>query len=432
MSSWPSPQKMSQKKVKVPAFSGVIVTRVSWSGTMSVRMPKSGILKPWMRSIEVSTNVMGWPRFTFTVSGVNSNFEAWIETSPGAAALAMNTAPSAALLPISSAMKSLRFMELGLGDRQFGDRDLASHGDVARAERLQRRIERRRRRALGCVAGGGLREDQRLGRMMGDVAGHVVVLLMDVAVEHHDVLVRHQQVDRLGAVGRGPVPVRHQVEQRAVGQHDDAVVGLALLEVGGQPRELLVAQLGARVGDVVERDEVHALVVERVVRRAKELLEGGALVERGVVLAGQEAHVLDVEGGDDFLEALHARAALGAVLGRVGQVTGEDDEVGLLRQAVHRDDGLFEGVLGVGIGRALVAPMGVRDLDEMEVAGRLGRRLVGREQACSECDSSHAGELEKVATVDRFHMNLQRIVRRQYRACVGSIPSGIKSTVPRY
>jgi len=27
-------------------------------------------------------------------------------------------------------------------------------------------------------------------------------------------------------------------------QHDDAVVGLALLEVGGEPGELLVAQLG--------------------------------------------------------------------------------------------------------------------------------------------------------------------------------------------
>ncbi len=117
---------MSQKKAKVPAFSGVIVTRVSWSGTMSVRMPKSGILKPWTRSIEVSTNVTGCPRFTFTVSGENSNFEAWIATSPGAAAFARNTTPSAALLPISSAMKSLRFMGLGLGDRQFGDRDLAS------------------------------------------------------------------------------------------------------------------------------------------------------------------------------------------------------------------------------------------------------------------------------------------------------------------
>src|SRR5476649_786908 len=261
MSSWPSPQKMSQKKAKVPAFSGVIVTRVSWSGTMSVRMPKSGILKPWMRSIEVSTNVMGWPRFTFTVSGVNSNFEAWIPTSPGAAAFARNTTPSAALLPISSAMQSLRFMGLGLGDRQFGDRDLGAHRDVACAERLQRRIERRRRRTLGRVAGCRLREDQRLGRMMGDMARHMVVLLVDVAVEHHDVLVRHQQVDRLGAVGRGPVPVRHQVEQRAMGQHDNAVVGLALLEVGGEPRELLVAQLRARVEDVVEGDEDRKSVV---------------------------------------------------------------------------------------------------------------------------------------------------------------------------
>ena len=46
---------------EVPALVGVIVTRVSWSGTMSVRMPNSGILKPWMRSNEVSTKVSGTP-----------------------------------------------------------------------------------------------------------------------------------------------------------------------------------------------------------------------------------------------------------------------------------------------------------------------------------------------------------------------------------
>src|SRR5262249_31610407 len=39
ISSWPSPQKTSQKKTKLPGFCGVIVTRVSWSGTISVRMP---------------------------------------------------------------------------------------------------------------------------------------------------------------------------------------------------------------------------------------------------------------------------------------------------------------------------------------------------------------------------------------------------------
>ena len=69
MSSWPSPQKTSQKNVKLPALSGVKVTRVSWPGTMSVRKPKSGILKPWMRSSEVSTRTTGWPSLAVTLLG---------------------------------------------------------------------------------------------------------------------------------------------------------------------------------------------------------------------------------------------------------------------------------------------------------------------------------------------------------------------------
>jgi hypothetical protein len=129
--------------------------------------------------------------------------------------------------------------------------------------------------------------------MMSDVACHVVVLLVDMAIEHHDVLVRHQEIDRLGAVCGRPVPLWIQVEQRPVRQHHDAVVGLALLEIGRQPGELLVAELGARIGNIVEYDEMHALVVERVVQGAEELLIGLALVERGIVLARHEAHVLD-------------------------------------------------------------------------------------------------------------------------------------------
>ena len=57
-----------------------------------------------------------------------------------------------------------------------------------------------------------------------------------------------------------------------------------------------------RVGHVVDDDEVHALVVEGVVRLAEELLERLAVVERRVVLARHEAHVLDLEVGDDVLE----------------------------------------------------------------------------------------------------------------------------------
>src|SRR5476651_441970 len=188
MSSCPSPQNTSQKKANWPTLSGVIVTRVVSPGTISVRTPNAGILKPWIRSIEVTRSVTCSPRFTLTVSGVKLNFIAMISTSFFDWA-ARRTAPPIALLPASSAMKSLRFMELGLGDRNLGDRHRLAHRDVARAERLQRGIKGRRRWTPGRVAGRCLREDQRLGRMMGNVARHVVMFLVDMAVEHDDVLV---------------------------------------------------------------------------------------------------------------------------------------------------------------------------------------------------------------------------------------------------
>src|SRR5215831_1602867 len=106
---------------------------------MSVRMPKSGILKPWMRSNEVSTRVTGWLIFTLIVSGVKSNFLAITLISFGVSAANRRAAPPTALL-ISSAVNTLRFTGSGLGDGQFGDGDLATHGDVARAERLQRGV----------------------------------------------------------------------------------------------------------------------------------------------------------------------------------------------------------------------------------------------------------------------------------------------------
>ena len=68
MSSWPSPQKTSQKNVKLPALSGVKVTRLLARHDVGAQ-PKSGILKPWMRSSEVSTRTTGWPSLAVTLSG---------------------------------------------------------------------------------------------------------------------------------------------------------------------------------------------------------------------------------------------------------------------------------------------------------------------------------------------------------------------------
>src|SRR6202008_4090399 len=134
---------------------------------------------------------------------------------------------------------------------------------------------------------------------MLDRAGLEVVLLMNVAVEHGDVVARLQDLDRLGPVRGGPVPLRVEVEQRPMREYDDARVFRLALEVGLEPGELLVSDRGAGIGYIVDRDEVHALVIEGPVRLAEEILERSPFIERGVVLAGHELDVLDLELLDD-------------------------------------------------------------------------------------------------------------------------------------
>ena len=76
--------------------------------------------------------------------------------------------------------------------------------------------------------------------MVGDVARHLVVLLVDVAVEDGDVPVRHQEGQGLVAVEGVPVPLGHQREQRPVGQHDE---NISFAEVENKVGKELAAKL---------------------------------------------------------------------------------------------------------------------------------------------------------------------------------------------
>ena len=53
------------------------------------------------------------------------------------------------------------------------------------------------------------------------VSRHVVVLLMDVPVEHRDVGVRHERFHGLRAIARCPIPLRIEIEQRPVREDHD-------------------------------------------------------------------------------------------------------------------------------------------------------------------------------------------------------------------
>ena len=127
-----------------------------------------------------------------------------------------------------------------------------------------------------------------------------------------------------------------------MGKHDHRRSRLQLLQVGGEPGDLRVAELLVRVGRVVENDEVIALVVEGIVQLAEELLIGLAAIFLRVVIAGHEADVLDLERRDHVAHLRHAAAALGRIVGRVSHVAGEGDELRLPRQRIDRADDLLE------------------------------------------------------------------------------------------
>src|SRR5437762_13952068 len=105
-------------------------------------------------------------------------------------------------------------------------------------------------------------------------------------------------------------------------QGDNVRVLPLLLEVVGKPLQLRVAKRRAWIGDVVECDEMHALVVERIVRFTEEFLERFSAVERRIMLARHEPDVLDLELADDLLELREAPAPFLRLVGSVREITG--------------------------------------------------------------------------------------------------------------
>ena len=71
-------------------------------------------------------------------------------------------------------------------------------------------------------------------------------------------------------------------------EHDDRRGRVERLQIVLEPSQLCAPDHGHRIGNVVERDEVNAFVVERVVQVAEELAVNDAGVGCGVVLARHE------------------------------------------------------------------------------------------------------------------------------------------------
>src|SRR5580658_6172486 len=176
---------------------------------------------------------------------------------------------------------------------------------------------------------------------MRNLPSHLVVLLMDVPIEDGDVVPLAQDVDGSCTVFCHPVPSGVQVEEWPVREHYDLHIRGGTGQVGGEPLELCIAQNPARLGDVVERDEMDPFMIELVPRLAERLAVRIAAIKRGVMLTGDEANILDLERGHDFLETRHPGASLSGVVGRVREVSGKDDEVWLQIDRVDRGHGVL-------------------------------------------------------------------------------------------
>ena len=144
-----------------------------------------------------------------------------------------------------------------------------------RATRVTPRVERKRpagRSLIGpgdaAVPGAGCGNAVEQRGVKGDVSLHLLHDLMDVAVQHGHRPEPAQEGERLRAIIRAPAPILAHGPERNVREYDDGLARRPVREVALQPDELLGAEItepaGLKVLHVVERDEVHALLIEAV------------------------------------------------------------------------------------------------------------------------------------------------------------------------
>ena len=150
-------------------------------------------------------------------------------------------------------------------------------------------------------------------------------------------------------------------------QYDDPCVLVLLFQICLQPLNLLFTDSGHWIRDIVENDEMNTIVIECVVEIAEELLVSVAAVQRGVMLSCHETHGLHFELTDDVTELRHALPAYPSIVGGLGEIAGEDDEIRLFIERIDGRNRLLQCSLGIRIdGRSVEPPMRVGELNKIE------------------------------------------------------------------
>src|SRR5580658_8586238 len=146
-------------------------------------------------------------------------------------------------------------------------------------------------------------------------------------------------------------------------------------EIRLHPGDLLGSYHGPSRGHIVERDEMNAAMVERVMRRAHELAEHVAAVESGVVLA---RHYLQLRAANLARDLLEQFEALGVLVGRVsvvGQIAGNYYQLGSVFQPVDSSDGAFECLGAERVRWSVESDVRIAQLNERERSGSLAIEL---------------------------------------------------------
>src|SRR5262249_19693390 len=113
----------------------------------------------------------------------------------------------------------------------------------------------------------------------------MLMIAMNMPVEHRDVLVRRENVHHVVAIAGEPLPLRLQIEQRPVREHHNRCRLRKTSQIFSQPSQLLRSNFWLRARNIVERDEVHAAMIERVVGLLEELAIELSAVKPGIMLA---------------------------------------------------------------------------------------------------------------------------------------------------
>ena len=156
---------------------------------------------------------------------------------------------------------------------------------------------------------------------------------------------------------------------------------------------------------------------------------------RGVVLARHDLELCAANLARDLLEQLEALGVLVGRVGVVGQIAGDDDQLGAIFQPVDSSDGAFERLGAERVGRSVESDVRVAQLNERERRGRLAVELGERardpfgagaarergEYAVERADAEgSARDAQERSTIKfGFHQESPRADERFHRARLG-------------